>query len=120
MIRLASVSLVAALIAFGSLQGQNPTTKVGIGDACPQFKLPGVDGKDTFAVGIQEGCSGHLITCNHCPVAVMYEDRIIKFTKKFGKKADIIAINVNNGEDDKLPQDEGKGHREGFQLPLPV
>ena len=43
-------------------------------------------------------------TCNHCPVAVAYEDRFIKFAKEYEDKGVVfVAINVNNMEDDKLP-----------------
>src|SRR3954451_18508720 len=44
------------------------------------------------------------ITCNHCPVAIAYQDRIVDLAKKYGSdsKVGIVAINVNNGEEDRL------------------
>jgi peroxiredoxin len=115
MIRLASVSLVVALIAYGSTQGGS--SKVSIGDACPDFKLPGVDGKTHTLAEYKKDVLVIIITCNHCPVAVAYEDRIIKFTKEFGSKADIVAINVNNNENDRMPRMIERAKEKGFNFP---
>ena len=38
-----------------------------------------------------------VFTCNHCPYAIKYEDRIIKLAKKYTKKGYILlAINPND------------------------
>ncbi len=62
-----------------------------------------------------------IITCNHCPVAVAYEDRIINFTKKWvsgpGSKVAVVAINVNNLEADKLPAMKVRAKEKGFNFP---
>jgi peroxiredoxin len=60
------------------------------------------------------------ITCNHCPVAVAYEDRIVEFAKKHAgpdSKIGFVAINVNNMEADKLPKMTERAKEQGFNFP---
>jgi peroxiredoxin len=57
------------------------------------------------------------ITCNHCPVAVAYEDRIIAFAKKYADKVDLVAINVNNIAADKLDKMTARAKEKGFTFP---
>jgi peroxiredoxin len=57
------------------------------------------------------------ITCNHCPVAIAYEDRIVNFAKAYAgkdKKVGFVAINVNNIEEDKLPKMKERAKDKGF------
>lgn len=122
MLRLALV--VLAVVAVASLSGHLAAGEKGIkvGDAAPTFtKLPGVDGKMHSLSDLKDKevvvvC----ITCNHCPVAVAYEDRLIEFTKKHaGKdsKVAFVAINVNNLEADKLPKMKERAAERGFNFP---
>lgn len=60
------------------------------------------------------------ITCNHCPTAVAYEDRIIAFAQKHAapqSKVALVAINVNNLEEDKLPKMKERAKSKGFTYP---
>ena len=63
-----------------------------------------------------------VITCNHCPVAVAYEDRIIDFTKKYagGQQGGRRRHQRQQPRSRQAAQDEGAGQGEGLQLPLPV
>ena len=46
-----------------------------------------------------------VFTCNHCPVARAYEDRLVQLAADYGEKGvEIVAINVNNNDSDKLPK----------------
>ena len=67
------------------------------GDAAPDFNLPDVTGKfyklndfaDADALVI-------IFTCNHCPTAQAYEDRIIRFTDEYRiKGVAVVAIMPN-------------------------
>src|SRR5262245_47610133 len=92
---------VAALALVSCVQaGDN--AKIKIGDPCPNFTdLPGVDGKKHSLKDFKQDVLIIAITCNHCPVAVAYEDRIINFVKKNASdKIGLVAINVNNIEAD--------------------
>lgn len=79
-------------------------TVLNIGASAPVWSnLPGTDGKrhsledlkDTKVVVV-------VFTCNSCPVAAEYEDRIIAFAKKYAGDVAVVAINVNRIEEDNL------------------
>ncbi|MBK8621852.1 MAG: thioredoxin family protein [Saprospiraceae bacterium] len=84
-----------------ALQGQ-PTTTTGyqIGDTATDFSLKGVDGKKVSMADYKDA-KGFIVvfTCNHCPYAVMYEDRINDLAKNYTKKGYVLlAINPNDPE----------------------
>ncbi|MDP6634193.1 MAG: thioredoxin family protein [Phycisphaerae bacterium] len=71
---------------------------LGIGDAAPDFKLPGVDGKThTLAEYKDAKILAIVFTCNHCPTSRMYEDAIIKLSTDYAKKGvKLVAISPND------------------------
>jgi peroxiredoxin len=120
MIRPAAVLMAVVALTLPAVAGEF-NKKLNIGDPAPVFKdLEATDGhkysldsfkdKDVLVV---------CITCNHCPVAVAYEDRLINFAKKYGgkdSKVGLIAINVNNLEADKLPKMKERANEKGFNF----
>lgn len=66
-------------------------------DEIKDFKLPNVDGK-MVSLSDYATAKGFLIifTCNHCPYAKSYEERIIKLQLKYGVSYPVIAINSND------------------------
>ncbi|MFH6768133.1 thioredoxin family protein [Gaetbulibacter aquiaggeris] len=69
-----------------------------IGDVVSDFELKNVDGK-MISLSDYNEAKGFIITftCNTCPFAVAYEDRIIALDKKYASKGyPVIAINPNN------------------------
>jgi thiol-disulfide isomerase/thioredoxin len=69
-----------------------------IGSPAPPFSLPGVDGK-TYSLASFDKSEILVIifTCNHCPTAQAYEDRIIQLTNDYtAKKVSVIAIMPND------------------------
>lgn len=71
-----------------------------IGDTAADFKLLNVDGKNVSMADYTEA-NGFIVvfTCNHCPYAVMYEDRLIELQNKFEPLGyPIIAIMPNDPE----------------------
>lgn len=97
--------------------------KVSIGDPAPRFeKLPAADGKSySLADFADRDVLVLVVTCNHCPIAVAYEDRIIAFAKKYasnpGSKVALVALNVNNNEADRLPRMTERAKDKGFTFP---
>jgi peroxiredoxin len=69
-----------------------------IGAIAPDFRLPGVDGKTyTLSSFKKANILVIIFTCNHCPTAQSYEDRIIKLTFDYaGKNVGIVAIMPND------------------------
>lgn len=69
-----------------------------IGDRATDFKLKSVDGK-MYGMSDYKDAKGFIVvfTCNHCPFAVKYEDRINALAKKYKSKGYILlAINPND------------------------
>lgn len=95
----------------------NPT--LNIGDPAPAWeRLPGVDGKEhSLADLVDKDFVVLVFTCNSCPIAVDYEDRIIAFAKKHAapeSKVALVAINVNRIEEDRLPKMKERAVEKGF------
>lgn len=69
-----------------------------IGDRAPDFNLPGVDGKEySLASFASSNLLAVLFTCNHCPTAQAYEDRILKLHADFADKGvALVAISPND------------------------
>jgi peroxiredoxin len=119
------LGLILFAVAFTTVAayGGRFNKKLNIGDPAPNFeKLEGVDGKlyslnDFRDKEVLVLC----ITCNHCPVAQAYEDRIIAFARKYASGPDskvaFVAINVNNIEEDRLPKMRERAKAKGFNFP---
>ncbi len=95
---------------------------LNIGDPAPAWKdLPGVDGKRHSLGDLQDRQIVVVVfTCNSCPIASDYEDRIIAFAKKYcgpGQKTALVAINVNTVEEDLLPHMKERATAKGFPYP---
>lgn len=69
-----------------------------IGSAAPDFNLPAVDGKNyTLASFKNARLLVVVFTCNHCPTAQAYEDRLIALTNDYKNKAvAVVAIMPND------------------------
>ena len=106
MVRFAAAVLAAGVVLLGAARSGEFNKTVSIGDAAPAWSnLPGVDGKKHSLADLKDkDVVVVAITCNHCPVATRYEDRLIAFAKKYAdKKVALVAINVNTEDEDKLP-----------------
>ena len=69
-----------------------------VGDNIKDFSLQNIDGKNVSLADYKDS-KGFIITftCNHCPYAMAYEDRILALNKKYAKAGyPVIAINPND------------------------
>lgn len=69
-----------------------------IGEIATDFSLKNVDGNMVSLADMPEA-KGYIVvfTCNHCPFAVMYEDRIKALQAKYSPKGYyVVAINPND------------------------
>ena len=85
--------------------GAGRTRALEIGQKGPDFTLAGTDGK-VYDLASFKGAKAVVVvfTCNHCPVAQAYEDRLIEFAKSYKEKAvAVVAISPNDPE--IVPQD---------------
>ncbi|MBS1597392.1 MAG: redoxin domain-containing protein [Bacteroidetes bacterium] len=71
---------------------------LSIGSPAPDFNLPAVDGKNYSLASFSKAKILVIIfTCNHCPTAQAYEDRIIKLTSDYtSKNIAVVVINPND------------------------
>ena len=69
-----------------------------IGGAAPDFKLMGVDGKTySLASFSKSKLLAIVFTCNHCPTAQAYEDRLIQLKNDYAAKGvALVAISPND------------------------
>jgi peroxiredoxin len=89
----ATLTLLCSTLLFASAQtGYKP------GDVVADFKLKNIDGKTVTLSGMPD-TKGYIIvfTCNHCPYAKAYEDRIIGLHKHYASLGyPVVAINSND------------------------
>src|SRR4051794_20162617 len=70
---------------------------LAVGSPAPDFNLPGIDGKlHNLAEYSASKVLVLIFTCNHCPVAQMYEKRIKQLASDYRDKGvAVVAINPN-------------------------
>jgi len=96
--------------------------KINVGDPAPAWKdLPGADGK-THSLDELKNKEVVVVvfTCNSCPVANDYEDRMIGFAKKHAAaegKVALVAINVNTIPDDRLDKMKQRAEKKKYNFP---
>jgi peroxiredoxin len=88
------------IVFFMSFLSSETTTVSGYkpGDKAADFSLKSVDGK-MYSMSDYKDAKGFIVvfTCNHCPFAVKYEDRIIDLAKRYKSQGYILlAINPND------------------------
>lgn len=93
-----TLALLAGILLLSNTAPE-PKTYV-IGDKAEDFSLRNVDGR-LVSLAHYPDAKGFIIvfTCNHCPYAQLYEQRIIELHKKFNSRGfPVIAINPNAPE----------------------
>ncbi len=86
-----------AVAALSATAAANPPV-LPLGAPLPDFKLPGVDGKTyTPADFAAAKLLMVVFTCNHCPTAQAYEERLKRIQADYQAKGlQIVAINPNS------------------------
>jgi peroxiredoxin len=79
---------------------------LAIGSPLPDFKLPGIDGRDyTPADFAKAQLLAVVFTCNHCPTAQNYEERLKQLTAAYQSRGvSFVAINPNHAEAVRLDE----------------
>lgn len=110
--------IITAFLAFRAEESEG----YQVGDVATDFSLKNIDGSMVSLSDYPEA-KGFLIifTCNTCPYAVAYEDRIIALDKEFKDKGfPVIAINPNNPEiqpGDSFGAMKERAREKGFTFP---
>jgi peroxiredoxin len=121
MVRFA-IGAAAVLAAAGFVSAGEFNKRLNVGDAAPEWKdLDGVDGKKHSLANLKgKDAVVVVFTCNSCPVAQDYEDRIIAFANKHttaDNKVALVAINVNTVPDDRMPKMKERAEKKQFPYP---
>jgi len=104
---------------------------LAIGSPAPDFKLPGVDGKKWQLKDFSKAkILAVIFTCNHCPTAQAYEERIKRLVTDYKSRGVVfIAINPNSAAgvrsdelgytdvDDSLDSMKIRAKQRGFNFP---
>ncbi len=107
-----------AIFIFSAAFAQGYST----GDKAIDFKLKNIDDK-MVSLADNKDAKGFIVifTCNHCPYAVAYEDRIIALDKAYKKKGyPVIAINPNDPTEypsDSFDNMKVRAKEKGFTFP---
>jgi len=115
--------MILGLLSFSSIKKIN--SGYNVGDEATDFKLKNIDGK-MVSLSDYKSAKGFIIvfTCNHCPYAKKYEDRIIALDKMFKSKGyPVIAINPNDSTvqpQDGFAEMQTRAKEKGFTFPYLV
>jgi peroxiredoxin len=115
-----TITMVFALIIF-PVNGQG----YRIGDKAADFRLKNVDGT-YISMADYPDAKGFVVifTCNHCPFAKAYEDRIIAINDKYSPKGmPVLAINPNDPgvvPDDSFENMKIRAREKNFTFPYLV
>ncbi len=93
-----TLTLILLSMFFGTVFNTSDKTGYEVGDYAMDFKLKNVDG-EMVSLSDYSDAKGFIITftCNTCPYAVLYEQRIIDLHESFAAKGfPVIAINPND------------------------
>lgn len=79
------------------IHGEDVQT-LAIGSKAPDFRLPGVDGKNySLQDFANKKALAIIFTCNHCPTAQAYEDRMIELARDYQSKGvAVVAVSPND------------------------
>lgn len=112
--------MAAVAILVSSVFTSNPGYKIG--DAASDFSLMGISGKKV-SLSDYKNAKGYIVifTCNTCPYAIAYEDRIEALHKKYASKGyPVIAIMPNNPAvqpGDSMEAMKVRAKEKGFTFP---
>lgn len=118
-ITIIAVALFASAFTVNNISGDKGYK---IGDIATDFNLMNVDG-NMVSLSDYKNAKGFIVifTCNTCPYAVKYEDRIIALDKKYALKGyPVIAIMPNNTSvmpGDRMEAMKARAASKGFTFP---
>jgi peroxiredoxin len=91
-----------------------------LGDTAPDLRLPDTEGREHGLRG--DGLTAVVFTCNHCPYALAWHDRILAVARDYADRGvRLLAVNPNDPE--RYPADSYEAMKErvaadgGWPLP---
>lgn len=78
-----------------------------VGEPAARFELPAADG-GTYA--LEDEPTAVVFTCNHCPYALAWHDRLLDVARDYAGRARMLMVNPNDAE--RYPRDSFDAMRE--------
>jgi len=115
-------ALALCVVLSTAVQAGKYNPVLDIGAAAPAWsKLPGVDGKEHSLADLKDKQVVVVVfTCNTCPYALDYEQRLIQFAKDYcgpDGKVGLVAINVNRVVGDRFKDMQDRAQKYGYNFP---
>jgi len=113
---LAALALVASPVFAGKY---NKT--INVGEKAPAFSgIPAVEGSKDASISLSDLKDDVVVLvflANHCPAVSAYEDRVIDFANEYkGKNVKVVAVCVNDRDDDRLPAIKERVKEKGYNF----
>ncbi len=111
------IFIITSIALYGNIGGG-----YSVGDKATDFSLKNIDGS-FVSLSDYPDAKGFIVifTCNTCPYAVMYEDRIKALDEKYSSNGyQVIAINPNDPEvkaGDSVDKMKERAKEKGFSFP---
>lgn len=93
------------------------SSALAIGDPIPHFSLPSTDGLTINSQEIKDPALAVIFTCNHCPYAQAYEDRLVALAEDLDQEG-VQFILINSNDATKYPEDDFE-HMKKKTFPFP-
>lgn len=116
------LSVMVLVLTLSAFTTSSEDKGYKIGDIATDFSLENIDGT-TVSLANYKDAKGFIVifTCNTCPYAVAYEDRIEALNKKYASKGyPVIAIMPNNTDvkpGDSMEAMKTRAKEKGFTFP---
>ena len=119
-LKLFAVMVLTLTLSFFTANTEDDGYKIG--DVATDFSLENIDGKMVSLSDFKDA-KGFIVvfTCNTCPYAVAYEDRVEALNKKYADKGyPVVAIMPNNTDvkpGDSMDEMKARAKAKGFTFP---
>jgi len=82
---------------------------INVGDTAPGFSLPDTDGAEHALAPGEDGLTAVVFTCNHCPYALAWHDRLADAARDYG---DVRFLAINSNDAERYPADSYEAMKE--------
>lgn len=106
-------------VAFECPDEGDQKAGIAVGDEAPKWEnLKGTDDESHSLADMEDvDVIVQVFTCNGCPVAKAYEQRLIELQKAYGDKGvRVVAINVNNSKGEDLDAMKERAEKQEFNF----
>jgi peroxiredoxin len=96
------------------------STMVPLGTACPDFTLPGVDGRLWSLHDFHTAALLVVVMCNHCPYVQAIDDRLNALARDCAGRCGVVGINSNDAvshPEDSFKAMQARAKARGYVFP---